>query len=84
MYITNEDFKAIEKALSMFSGDTFNNLTEEQQETVTKADSVMMRLVRKKKHDNARQKSFMVEKRKSDKFYGRKLYVHKDGSLGYK
>ena len=84
MYITNKDFETIEKALSVLYGDVFNSLSDVEQEKVTNADMVLTKLLRKKKSDNERQKKFMEDKRKTDKFYGRKLYVHKDGSLGYK
>ena len=50
MYLTNEEFDAIKKALELLPhGNTFAVLKEEAQDIITNADAVMVRLLKKKK-----------------------------------
>lgn len=73
MFITNDDFKAIEKALALLpEGAEFEMLDAETQEIIVKADSVMLELINKKKADNSRTARYIAEKRKTNKNYARK------------
>ena len=70
--ITNDDFKAIEKALALLpSGSEFEGLSADTQEIIIKADSVMLDLLNKKKANNSRTARYIAEKRKVDKNYAR-------------
>ena len=71
MNLTKSDFKVIEKALQILSGDMFNNLSEENKQLVLEADVVMVNLLRKQLKDNDRTAKAIAEKRKLDKGYAR-------------
>lgn len=80
MNITNSDFKTIEKALMLLPhGEEFEALTDEQQNIIVKADVTMVKLLKKKKKDVARQTKYINEKRSINKNYGRgkSMYVRK-------
>lgn len=72
MNMTNADFHAIEKAMYLLPrGEDFMALTKEEQDIITKADTVMMNLLRKKDANNAKTAKYIAEKRKLDKNYAR-------------
>lgn len=72
MNITNEQFKALEKALMLLpSGKDYLALTEEEQDTISSADAVMIALAKKRKAVNARTAAYVANKRKTDKNYAR-------------
>lgn len=80
MNMTNADFKAIEKALRLLpQGAAFDALSKEDQDTIIKADVVMVNLLRKKKKDVARQVAYINNKRKENPNYGRgkSIYIKK-------
>lgn len=73
MYLKNEEFDAIEKALSLLPhGEAFKELSAEQQSIIVKADTVMVGLLKKRKENNRRVSAYIAGKRKTDKNYARK------------
>lgn len=76
MNITNEDFRAIEKALYLLPQDEeFNALPKEQQDIIVNANVVMINLLKKKKRNNIKTAKSIAEKRKLDKNYARSKEV---------
>lgn len=72
MYITNDQFAALEKALDLLpKGEDFNRLDKETQNIIYNADKTMLVLQRKKKKDNKRVAEYIKEKRKTNKNYAR-------------
>ena len=72
MYLTNEEFEAIEKALKLLPhGNVFVGLSEEKQDIIINADKVMVNLLKKKKANNKKVAEYIAEKRKSNKNYAR-------------
>lgn len=72
MYLTNEEFDAIKKALELLPyGNAFAVLKEEAQDIITSADAVMVGLLKKKKTNNKKVAEYIADKRKSNKNYAR-------------
>lgn len=72
MYLTNEEFDAIKKALELLPhGKAFAILKEEAQDIITSADAVMVGLLKKKKTNNKKVAEYIADKRKSNKNYAR-------------
>lgn len=72
MNMTNDDFKKIEKALMLLpQGEEFKALPKETQDIIVDANVVMVRLLKKKKTNNAKTANYIAEKRKLDKNYAR-------------
>ena len=72
MYLTNEEFRAIDKALMMLpSGNKFATLREEEQDIIINAKVVMANLLKKRKVSNKKTAEYIAEKRKKDSNYAR-------------
>ena len=72
MYLTNEEFNAIKKALELLPhGNTFVGLSEEKQNIIVNADRVMVNLLKKKKANNKKVAEDIADKRKDNKNYAR-------------
>lgn len=72
MYLTNEEFNAIKKALELLPhGNAFVGLSEEKQDIIINADRIMLNLLKKKKANNKKVAEYIADKRKSDKNYAR-------------
>lgn len=72
MYLTNEEFNAIKKALELLPhGNTFVVLSEEKQNIIVNADRVMVNLLKKKKANNKKVAEYIANKRKDNKNYAR-------------
>lgn len=72
MYITNEDYAALEAAIHLLpEGEAFNKLDIETQTIITKADMTLIKLLRKQKQSNQKTAAYIAEKRKSNKNYAR-------------
>lgn len=72
MNITNSDFEAIKKALELLPrGEAFKTLSDDEQKTIVSAETVMIKLYKKKKTDNKRTAEYIAKKRKTSKNYAR-------------
>lgn len=72
MWITNNDYEKISKAMELLPhGDTFDSLTEEEKQIIVDVDVIMVNLFKKKKADNERVAKYVAKKRKEDKNYAR-------------
>lgn len=72
MYITNNDFDCICKALQLLPhGKEFESLPQDKQDIIVSSDSIMIELVRKKKKDNKRISEYIARKREHNKNYAR-------------
>ena len=72
MYLTNDEFKAIEKALELLPhGNTFVGLSEEKQNIIVNADRAMVNVLKKKKAANKKTAEYIANKRKLNKNYAR-------------
>lgn len=72
MYLTNEEFNAIKKALELLPhGEKFNNLDKGSQDIIVNADTTMINLLKKKKANNKKVAEYIADKRKSNKNYAR-------------
>lgn len=72
MYLTNEEFNAIKKALELLPhGEEFNNLSRENQDIIVNADKTMVGLLKKKKANNEKVSKYIADKRKTNKNYAR-------------
>ena len=72
MYLTIEDFRAIDKALMMLpSGNKFATLSKEEQDIIINAKVVMTNLLKKRKVSNKKTAKYIAEKRKSNPDYAR-------------
>ena len=72
MYLTNEEFNAIKKALELLPhGEEFNNLDKGNQNIIVNADTTMINLLKKKKANNKKVAEYIADKRKSNKNYAR-------------
>ena len=72
MFLTNKDFKAIEKALELLpQGEAFKNLDKESQDIIVNASVTMVSLLKKKEKNNKRTAEYIAEKRKVNKNYAR-------------
>lgn len=72
MYISVEEFDILEKAVKLLPyGEGFNALSHEEQATILKADLVLQELYRKRKAFNKKTATYVAERRKTDKNYGR-------------
>lgn len=72
MYLTNEEFNAIEKALELLpNGNAFVGLSEEKQNIIVNADRVMVNLLKKKKANNKKVAEYIADKRKDNKNYAK-------------
>lgn len=72
MYLTNEEFNAIKKALELLPhGEEFNNLDKGSQDIIVNADTTMINLLKKKKANNKKVAEYIADKRKSNKNYAR-------------
>ena len=72
MNITNSDYEALKKAVEMLPhGEAFKMLSVEAQQTIINADTVLIKLLKKKKNDNKRVAAYIAEKRKTNKNYAR-------------
>lgn len=72
MNVTTKDFKALEEALALFpTGDDFASLPAEVQNIIVEADSVLVRLEKKRRASNKRTADYIAEKRRTDKNYAR-------------
>lgn len=72
MNITNSDYEALKKAVEMLPhGEAFNMLSDEAQQTIVNADTILIKLLKKKKNDNKRTAAYIAEKRKTNKNYAR-------------
>ena len=72
MNITNSDYEALKKAVEMLPhGEAFNMLSGEAQQTIVNADTVLLKLLKKKKNDNKRTVAYIAKKRETNKNYAR-------------
>ena len=72
MYLTIEDFRAIDKALMMLpSGNKFATLSKEEQDIIINAKVVMTNLLKKRKVSNKKTAKYIADKRKSNPDYAR-------------
>ena len=72
MYLTNEEFNAIKKALELLPhGEEFNNLDKGSQDIIVNADTTMINLLKKKKANNKKVAEYIAYKRKDNKNYAR-------------
>ena len=72
MYLTNEEFNAIKKALELLPhGEKFNNLDKESQDIIVNADATMVNLLKKKRANNKKVAEYIADKRKDNKNYAR-------------
>lgn len=72
MNITKKDFEAIRDALALLPhGAPFEALPQEDRDTITRADAVMMELLKKRRRDNARTAQYIAERRKTNRNYAR-------------
>jgi hypothetical protein len=74
MNMANADFEALEKALNLLPhGQEFVALPEYEQEIIINANVVLVKLLKKKKANNARTAAYIAEKRKDNKNYARSI-----------
>lgn len=72
MYVTNEDFRALEEALNLFpKGDKFKKLNRNTQLTITKAQKTMDKLHKRRKESNKRISEYIAMRRETDPNYAR-------------
>lgn len=71
MYITNDQFKAIEAALNVITPDLFKTLSKTDQDKVVNGSVALLKVYKKKKKDNARQAAYVAGRRKTNPNYGR-------------
>ena len=72
MYLTNEEFNMIEKALKLLPhGEEFNSLNKEVQDIIVNADVTMVNLLKKKKDNNKKVAKYIANKRVHNKNYAR-------------
>lgn len=72
MYLTNEEYNAIKKALELLPhGEEFTKLDKEKQNIIVNADTTMVKLFLKKKANNKKVSKYIAEKRKTNKNYAR-------------
>ena len=72
MNMTSSDFEAIEKALNLLpSGEEFNKLDKQTQDTIINAYVVMVKLTQKRKKSNAKTAQYIADRRKTNKNYAR-------------
>lgn len=72
MFLTKEEFKAIEKALMLLpNGEEFRKLNKEEQDIVVNANVTMINLLKKRKKNNKKTAEYIAEKRKENKNYAR-------------
>lgn len=72
MYLTNEEFNAIKKALELLPhGNIFAGLSKEKQDIIINADTTMVKLLSKKRINNKKTSKYIAEKRKTNKDYAR-------------
>ena len=73
MYITNNDFYSLARAIAIFGHDSskFQTLKDYQKVMVWDAEKTLQRLELKKERDNKRTAKYIAEKRMINKNYGR-------------
>ena len=71
MYISNDQFAALESALNVITPDLFKTLSKTDQEKIVNGDVALLNIYKKKKKDNARQAKYVAERRKTNPNYGR-------------
>jgi hypothetical protein len=72
VFLTKEEFKAIEKALMLLpNGEEFRKLNKEEQDIIVNANVTMINLLKKRKKNNKKTAEYIAEKRKKDSNYAR-------------
>ncbi len=78
MQMKLDEFKAIEKARNiLLSTEQFKMLSEEEQNIIIQADVALVKIWKRYKKDNERQKNYVADKRKSNKDFARGNYERK-------
>ena len=73
MYLTNEEFNTIKKALELLPhGNSFIKLSKKKQDIIISADDTMVKLLQKQKANNKKTAQYIAEKRKTNKNYARR------------
>lgn len=72
MYLTNEEFNTIKRALELLpQGNSFIKLSKKKQDIIISADDTMVKLLQKQKANNKKTAQYIAEKRKTNKNYAR-------------